>query len=146
MNENSVNAYREEKDNGNISKKQRQVLDWLNKNHYGTAREISQDIPGAWRRCSELLAKGLIKQTKDIVCPITNKQVARFCLPNADDRPVFAPHKQATRKQLLAKITELEMELAYKNSEVAHAYNDGIRVGMNMKPAKVVKRVWFKLW
>lgn len=145
-NKNSIEAYREEVDNGNISNRQQQVIDWLKVNHYGTARQIGEAVPGAWRRCSELLAMGKITRTKDVICPVTNKKVARFALPNFADKmtPLFINTiKKPTRKQLIDRINELEMELAYKNSEIAQAYNDGIRFARTMRP---VKRIWFKFW
>lgn len=145
MNKNSIEAYREEVDNGNISNRQQQVIDWLKVNHYGTARQIGEAVPGAWRRCSDLKKMGKIIVREDVIDPVTNKKVSSYALPNFADKmtPLFNTNKKPTRKQLIDRINELEMELAYKDSEIAQAYNDGIRFARTMRP---VKRIWFKFW
>lgn len=146
MNTNSIESFKSERDSGKITKKQQEVINWLKKNKYGTAREISQDIPGAWRRCSELAVMGKVIVVDNPICPITNKKVAMYGLAITEPNTVFTSKvKKPTRKQLIDKINELELNLRVANSEAAHAYNDGIRVGLNMGKVNTVAR-WFKLW
>jgi len=143
MKNTSVQSYNEEKVNGNIVTKQQQVIEWLKKNGSGTAREIGQDIPGAWRRLAELEKAGKVYVWEDVKCPVTKKYVSLYAIVPEDKGDIVkVTYVSPTRKQLEERICELERELIYKESEIASAYNEGIRFAR----AFTTKKVWFKFW
>jgi hypothetical protein len=110
----SAKAYREETENGNITKKQYEVWGWLKLHGPSTAREISKSIPGAWKRLAELKAKGYATDTGRLIDGLTGKTVIvwEYSLPHelwANVKVCKMPRKQLEDK---LKTTEMALERA----------------------------------
>lgn len=110
----SAKAYREETENGNITKRQREVFDWLKIHGPATGRQISEAIPGGWKRLAELKTKGYVTESGKVTDCLTGKTaiVWDFCHP--DYLLLHTPARKPTRKQLEERLKAAEMALERK--------------------------------
>jgi len=111
----SAKAFREETDNGNITKKQEQVYEWLMFHGPATGREISAAIPGGHKRLSDLKKKGQVRELPKVIDGATGKEVILWAYRKPQEldwaTPDLFPPYKPTRKQLEAKLKETEMAL-----------------------------------
>lgn len=118
----SAKAYREETENGNITRKQKEVWDWLKLHGPATGRQISDMIPGAWKRLAELKAKNMVMESGRVVDSLTGKTaiVWDFCHP---DYALWAKQQivKPTRKQLEEKLKATEMALERAQTALGEA-------------------------
>jgi hypothetical protein len=108
----SAKAFREETENGNITKKEIQVWEFLKYQGPATGRHISDMIPGGHKRLAELQRKGYVAEFARVVDRATGKTAIEWgaCAP---EQSLLFSHKviKPTRKQLEAKLKETEMAL-----------------------------------
>lgn len=125
-NTNSINAYRDEKDSGNITKRQQQVVDFLGLVKGATGRQISKAVPGGWKRVSELCDLGLVRVCGNIKDKDTNKTVAVYELTGQQMLLPTPSVKRPSRKELEEKVNDLE----YRNSKL---YESNCRMTKEME-------------
>jgi len=82
MKRTSIKAYHEELESGRITKRQQEVINFWHgyPSQEFTAKDISMEIPGAWKRLSELERMGVVVVCGNIIDPDTNKTVSLYKL------------------------------------------------------------------
>ena len=106
----SAKAYREETENGNITKKQYEVWAWLKLNGPATGRQVSAAIPGGHKRLAELKDCGRAKEIGRVTDSISGKTaiVWDYSIPHPLDWRIEKGPNKPTRKALEEKISHLE--------------------------------------
>ena len=123
MKQTSIKSYHEELESGHITKRQQQVMDILKYNDVATAKQLSEKVPGAWKRLSELVGMGVVR-----ICGLaqdmqTNKTINVYTLTGA--KPL---HKKPCVKKAIRKIDP---------KALAHIYNKAVAVGTRMAIEKI---------
>ena len=106
----SAKAYREETENGNITKKQFEVWRWLRDNGPSKGREVSNAITGGHKRLAELRDLGWVREFGKVTDGITGKTAIVWgcCIKRECDFGAKISTPKHTRKALEEKITHLE--------------------------------------
>ena len=73
--ETSAAAYHEIVESGLLSKRRLQVYEYLYRNGPCTARQVSEGVPGGWKRLGELRDLGVVAEIGQTVCGVTAKTV-----------------------------------------------------------------------
>ena len=130
MKSTSIKAYKEEVENGHITRKARQVLAALKAMGKATARQLGDKVPGAWRRMSELYCKGLVEAHCTTKCEYTGKIVTLYY--PTDNQPLLCPPpkpRKPTRVNREAEIVRLTKELDRRVERAAQLYDVAYRRG-----------------
>lgn len=146
MNNNSMESYKSEKDSGNITKRQQQVVDFLKLVKGATGRQISKAVPGGWKRVSELCDLGLVRVCGNVKDKDTNKTVAVYELTGQQMLLPNPSVKRPSRKELEERINELNIEVLRMNGALTAAYETGLQHGrLACIPQQEIK-CWWKIW
>lgn len=127
MRSTSIAAYHKSVEDGTITKRQREVYNYIKLSGPISGRSLGKAIPGAWKRLSELKAMGLVtdhKTTKDFV---TGKIVHLWEVSNQSVISIPPQPKRKPYKELEAenrRLTEMLTEALYRSSA---AYDMGYR-------------------
>lgn len=123
--ETSAKAYKEEMENGNLSRKRREVYKYIKMSGPISGRAISKVIPGGHKRLSELLRLGYISDALKQKDPITRKDVIlwQVTMPNGlENKPYI---DKPSRKQLELEIQELKDKVSRFEYRLSAAYDTG---------------------
>lgn len=101
-------AYHKIKETGLLSKRQLQVYEALYEFGPMTGRKLSEYIPGAWKRLSELAAMGAVSSDGLTTDPVTGHKVALYSVTTAVP---IKPDKPRSRRELIQEISELRYRL-----------------------------------
>jgi hypothetical protein len=71
----SAAAHQAIKSSGLLSKRRQQVYDHIKNHGPCTAEDVSDNIEGGWKRCSELNDQGMIQRCGTAISPNTNTEV-----------------------------------------------------------------------
>lgn len=112
--EKSAEAYRQANASGLIKRRQREAYLALSQRGPMSARALSADVPGAWKRLSELRALGLAKEVGSAMDPATRKNVTLWAV--AANGPSGKPKRPQARgegvaAQLRARVAALEVQV-----------------------------------
>lgn len=111
----SAKAFREETENGNITRKQKEVWDWLKLHGPATGRKVSAAIPGGHKRLAELQRKGYVAEFSRVTDRATGKTAIEWGACAPEQSLLFAPKvRKPTRKQLEAELAATKMALERK--------------------------------
>jgi len=129
----SIEAYERVKESGVLSRRRFQTYDILFKHGPLTGSEVSAacGIYGLWKRCSELLAFGLVEVVGEKKCQFSGMTVSLW---DVTDRAPVEMFKRVTSKQrikaLEQEVTALKLELEkYRSGVHSNSQDDskGIR-------------------
>lgn len=91
MKSTSIKAYHEELESGHITKRQQEVINFWHgypKQEF-TAKDISMEVPGAWKRLSELERMGVVQVVGTELDTDSNKWVSTYTLTGC--KPLHKP-------------------------------------------------------
>ena len=74
----SLEAWARLKFSGTLGKRQLDTLIALIKHGPMTGQEVTQFVPNAWKRLSELEAKGVIRPGRERLCTVTNEKAIEW--------------------------------------------------------------------
>jgi len=122
MKKTSIKAYREELENGNISKKESVILMYLK--HHKPCPACLIPVSGAWKRMANLERCGMVRVLpQKTISHISGKLVSvyEYCA----DQPLLCPPptKRSSTSELKAEIVRLTKEIE-KMSERTSAFYD----------------------
>lgn len=114
MRNTSVKSYYELVESGELSKKQIEVANCFKKWGAMTGRQVTDIIPGAWKRCRELADLGILKSigtTKDYN---TGKIVNKWAW--CGDQPLMVPIKQDKSIKKLSPLYDKAFEAGVRDA------------------------------
>lgn len=109
MNSNSIKAWDKLKDSTYLTNARRTVYRWICHNGPATQRQVDEALGSSGhKRISELVSQKFLVKVKDVICPVTGKDVGLY---EADlyARPLPLPKEShLTRTQLLMLLEKCE--------------------------------------
>lgn len=108
----SVESLRVLASSGGLSKRQAEVLECLRRLGPSNARTLSAEIPGAWKRLTELRERGLVREAGEMVDKMTGRMTIIWeATPEHEPLPVPQRKRgQGVNAVLRARVRQLEEE------------------------------------